>query len=406
MKNLYFQATSYISSPYCFSIALVLSCVGAYYGFAIVSGYLFFLCLLSLSAFVWGRCSELGIHVDIQAQTRQVYPGQDITMDFTLRNDKFLPLLWLEWVQPYPPNHCLSVPSAFHVCDITNPGATTIIDPVVTKRFSFIGWYATMQWSATFHAQRRGVYMPQTVDIQTGDGFGFSVRRSQHTLPAPPVFVIYPQRVGVTTDLFFKNAWSATTGPHGVIEDVTVLRNTRVYQPKDSFKRINWRLAARTGDLNVNLYDTIAPRTVYFFVDTASFHGISEDNQAFEESLSVLGSVIDQLFSLGMSVGLYLPGDNTIMDTEQSTCSDCLLALALANCDDPVAQFSPQTIAQLLSAQSGHIYYLCHDASTGGFATLFEETTISVISYKEPDPTSGVDVWDMPIHLVSDFKRG
>ncbi len=405
------QTSSYIPSPYFFGGALVLSCLCAYYGFIWASGFLFFLFLLSMTAYIWGRFCAHGIGADIQSTTRQVYPGQSITMDFTLENNKLLPLLWLEWVQPSPPNGCLEVPPEFQICDVTPLGSDPM-PPVLCRRFSFIKWYATLHWSSTFQAVARGVYIPHTVDIQTGDGFGLSGRKLQYPLTSPPVFVVYPKRVAVTTAVFFKNAWSASTGPQGILEDVTVLRGIRTYQQSDSFKRINWRLAARNDTLNVNLYETIAPRTVYFLIDTASFHGRSPGNEAFEQTLSVIGSLTSELFDLGMTVGLYFPGEDTTAapHTEDVTAPDCLLQLALAQCKKPTAQFSPQSLAQLISAQSGHIYYVCYDGGQGGFAKPFEQAGIanfSLISYLEPalTPDSAINLSTIPVHLISSFCK-
>ncbi len=402
---------SYLVSIYFIGFTLVMTFLSAYYGFTTLSGYLFFACVLSGVAYLWGHWSAHGIEVDIQSPSRHVYPGEDIVMTFTLENNKCLPLLWLEWMQSYPKNHCLDIPDDFEVAHITLPDVDATQVPVLCKGFSFIKWYASVTWTSTFRAARRGVYIPQTIDIQTGDGFGLSAEKITRTLPQPPVFVVYPQRVDVSTHAFFKNAWSATTGPQGIVEDVTVLRGTRDYAAHDSFKRINWRLEARGGGLQVNLYDTIAPRTVYFFLDTATFHGISEDNQAFEETLSVVGSLISELVTLDMSVELYLPtvSEKTALSAGVQGANDCLLALALADCDHPQAQFSQEALANLVSTQSGNIYYVCYDGQTAPFATLFEPVGIgnfTVVSHQEPSDQSGALLSDVSVTLVSTFQKG
>lgn len=415
MINDRYKTSSYIATWQSAGIFLALSFGSLYFGFQILGGFFLFAALLAICAYGWGRLALSGVSVEMKAKTYHVYPGQDMAVDFTLKNNKCLPLLWLEWIQPYPPNGCLTAPEDFQVCDVTNPHAETPIDPVLCRRFSYIQWYATATWTSVFRAQCRGVYHPRSVDLHTGDGFGLRVEKGEFTLTTPPVFVVYPKRVAVTTQVFFKNAWSASTGPHGTIEDVTVLRGTRDYQPHDSFKRINWRLAARGGPLSVNVYDHIAPRSVYFFVDTATFAGVEEDNQAFEQTLSVVGSLIAELFAKDMTVGLYLPGasENGALSVtlEQSNLSDCLLALALCTCDDDHARFAQQSIAELLAGQAGSVYYVCHDGQKGRFSALFEEVGISrfsVISYCEPDPDAptGLDTSEISLYTISDFQRG
>lgn len=415
MYNEHFKASSFIAYPIFAGLALLLCFVAAYFGATVVSGFLFFMFLLSCVSYFWGKFSENNITVDLTAPSYRVYPEQDVVMQYTLKNDKFLPLLWLEWFQPYPPNNCFDIPEDFEVCDLTYSVPEIKIVPMLCKGFSFLKWYSTINWTSNFHAARRGVYVPDTIEIHTGDGFGLSARRREFNIPSAPVFVVYPKRVEVSTDAFFKNSWSASTGSHGIIEDVTVLRGTRDYSQNDSFKRINWRLAARSDELSVNVYDMIAPRSVYFFIDTASFFEVSEDNAAFEETLSVVGSLVSELFELEMTVAVYLPnradGTSQSVELDATSAEDCLLALALCDCNDADAQFSRQGMAALLSSQSGNIYYVCHDAEHGSFTKTFDEAGIasySVISYKEPDKTSdsAVNLSEINLSLVSDFKKG
>lgn len=409
------RISSYLASPYFAGLALFFAFLCAYFGLPTLFGYLFFLFLVSLVAWLWGRWAERGIGVDMRAQSYRVYPGQDIQVAFTLKNDKWLPLMWLQWIQPAPPNDCLTCPPEFERRNIVDDVSGKIVERVLCKRFSFIKWYATVEWTATFHGARRGVYIPQTIQIHTGDGFGLSVRKKEYTLSTPPTFVIYPKRVAVRAEDFLKNAWSASTGPHGVIEDVTVVRGTRAYESKDSFKRINWRLAARGGELSVNVYDTISPRSVYFFIDTTTFCGVEGGAAAFEDTLSVVGSLVDELFELGMSVGLYLPvvnqGKGTDITLEHTTREDCLLALALADCDHPEAHFSRQSMAHLASTQSGNIYYVCFDGAHAGGASLLEEAGLSQCSVLSHGVTQGgqaedVGLLGMPLQCIDDFKKG
>ncbi len=410
MQNDNFKISSYIASPISMVIFLVLCFVFAYAGAPFLSGYLFFMFLLSVASFLWGRFSEKGIEVNLKAESYHAYPEQEMEMQFTLENNKALPLVWLEWIQEYPKNNCLGIPDNFEVCDISNPNAEEIIDPVLCRRFSFIRWYETIEWTSIFQAKRRGVYLPKTIDIRTGDGFGLSVRKKQCQLSSPPVFFIYPKKISVSTDIFFKNAWSASTGPYGTIEDVTVLKGTREYLQNDSFKRINWRLAARSDDLSVNIYETIAPRSVYFFVDTASFCGVSPDNEEFEETLSVVASLIEELCVMGMTVGLYLPvsaeGEGNL---EGNTLSDCLLALAYADCEQADAHFSQESLLNLQSNQSGNIYYICYDGNASQCENVFTNVGISqysIIAHGLLEPEdSEKRLSDVPMHLISDFKK-
>lgn len=411
MVNDHFKTTSYLATLQSAILFGVLSFASLYGGFEVLGGFLMFAALLSGWAYGWGKLSVSELTVALHAQSYRVYPGETVEMDFALSNGKSLPLLWLEWIQMAPPNQCLVPPEEFTLCQMTADTAEEGTVDVLCKGFSFIKWYATITWHSQFYAAHRGVYHPKSIIIHTGDGFGLGVKTRTCPLETPPVFVVYPKRVAVKTEVFFKNTWSASTGPQGTIEDVSVLRGIRPYQPHDSAKRINWRLMARGGEISVNVYDHIAPNLVCFFIDTATFAGVSEDNEAFEETLSVVASIIEELFAQGLSVGLYLSqtGQGLNVDVEQSNLQDCLLALALCDCNNPEACFGQQGIAALLSGQAGSIYYVCHNAKTGGFATLFEGVGISrfsVIGYEDPGQLDGVNGAEIKVYQVSEFQKG
>lgn len=416
MNNANYKISSYLASPIFIGVALGVTLLCAWAGFVIASGYALFLCLLAACAYLWGRCSADHLTADIKAPRHHVYPGQTVEMACTLQNDKALPLVWLEWVQPYPPHGCLCDCADFEVCDITNPQASDaqMIDPVLRKKFSFVRWYQCVNWTSRFYAARRGVYAPREVTLYTGDGFGLSARKTTLPLATPPVFVVYPARVAVGIEPFFNNAWSATTGPQGTLEDVTVLRGTREYQQSDSFKRMNWRLAARGGELTVNLYETIAPRSVYFLLDTATFAGSDAQSDAFEETLSVLGSLIEALFAADMQVGLYLTNshaeDDTSTHLHHASVGDCLFALAQADCTEKTATFHPQSLLQLCANQSGNLYYICYDAAHSTAAPLLESVGIASFEMIQSQPVDESAAqhpafMGQKTHLLSDFRR-
>ena len=86
-----------------------------------------------------------------------------------------------------------------------------------------------------------------------------------------------------------------------------MLRGLFACQPSDSWKRINWRMAARTQELKVNFYETIQPLSALFVLDGESFCGLSTDYAELEQALELLGSVIARLFRRGVTCGLALP---------------------------------------------------------------------------------------------------
>ena len=75
----------------------------------------------------------------------------------------------------------------------------------------------------------------------------------------------------------------------------------------DSWKHINWRMAAREQGTPVNLYQTIQPRGLRFLLDGESFCGLSQDWRELEGALEVLASVLSGLSGAGVDCSLSLP---------------------------------------------------------------------------------------------------
>lgn len=117
-------------------------------------------------------------------------------------------------------------------------------------------------------------------------------------------FAVYPALTSVTVEPFLRNLWNADTGARGVMEDVTVIRSTRDYQPGDQVRHINWRLTARCQPLSVNVYEDVLPRSVHFLLDGESFGGLAPHWEEMEETLSVLASVLVGLSEVQVACGL------------------------------------------------------------------------------------------------------
>ncbi len=428
--------SSYLLSPYFVGVCLILTLLSAYFGFVTLTSYLLFLFLLTLGGWRWLRLSTKGLSATLSAPSSRSYPGQYIEIDFTLENQKNLPLSWLKLSMPYPPNSCLDIPDDFQLEHIYPEALELIPTPVLQKGFYSMEGQASLRWTSRFYAARRGVYRPQWVELYTGDGYGLGAKKQHIALPTPPTVVVYPKYVPVVIQPFFQSLWSATSGPQGTIEDVTLLRSTRDYVTGDSFKRINWRLAARGGELSVNQYQTIAPRSVYFFIDTTTFYvspenldldldldleanlgrlKISEGSEAFEDTLSVIGSLVTELFAQGMTVALYFPTDESQDDLSvplsRSSPEECLLALSLCHCQNPTGQFSSHHLSKLLSAQSGSVYYVCQDLSRAEAPRLFEDMGLSRYSVlchqlSSADQQSASLPSQISQMLIADLKEG
>ena len=116
------------------------------------------------------------------------------------------------------------------------------------------------------------------------------------------------------------------------MEDVTLLKMSRPYQPGDSAKKINWRQLAGQNKMSVNIYETVFPKLATFLLDLPSFRkGTVEKNainasdilvwqpleKELEDMLSLTASCIISLNNKGISCGLIIPGATQAESTFQ-----------------------------------------------------------------------------------------
>ena len=237
-----------------------------------VAGVCLFFLLLGLAARWWGSRAIRGVSIQVECPRPRLFPGQQTQLIYHLENGKALPLIWLELSQNAPEEGCLTPDDAFESYLQPAPdqeGGAPV--PALRQSFSFVGSWQTIQVESTW------------------------------------TIAVYPRPVEVDLSLFLRPQWDCAAGRQGWMEDNTVLQGCREYQPGDSWKHINWRMAAREQGTPVNLYQTIQPRGLRFLLDGESFCGLSQDWRELEGALEVLASVLSGLSGAGVDCSLSLP---------------------------------------------------------------------------------------------------
>lgn len=393
--------------------SLVLCVLAAFFRQTTLASILMFLCLLSGFSRLWAFRSAHKISITIDGGTRAFFPGEETEFDICVRNDKFLPVVWLEVVFPLARSLCMTSedsrrPQDWEVKELQERGASDKL--VGEKRCSFLLWYESMRFTSRWKANRRGVYSTERWHLRTGDGFGLT--QVEHDLPkeAKQQFVVYPRLIPVSPQLFLRNLWNADTGSKGVMEDITVIRSTRDYQTSDSLKHINWRLTARGLPLSVNVYEDILPKNVHFLFDGESFSSPAPHLEELEDALSILASEVVRLAEQQVRCGLSLcqGRDTPATDIfESQTPEELLHALAayepLEEKRDPdkheiilaqPAVFDDGAICQA-AQRVGRFYYIAYDTealSRSRMLRKLDPTNTSILTYQEAKPYGEFEV--------------
>ncbi len=284
----------------------LLTVISAAAGYTVMAGlFLFFLLLFSFVRYWTARAMD-SVSLEVQCSERCVFPGMDVRLEYKIKNDKLLPLAWLELSQQAPDKDCLIPDDSFEAYTYQKDTVDKVVEVAAYKRaFSMMMGYESMSLSSTWHAHCRGIYKPEELLLRSGDGFGLSQEEKYYPAQLLPELVVYPRKVTVDADTFLRQDWDKSYGALGYMEDMSVLRGVRPYNSADSWKRINWRMAARQpGALDVNFYETVQPASVLFILDGESY---CDDSAALEQCLEFMASLISELCAKSVGCGLCLP---------------------------------------------------------------------------------------------------
>ncbi len=353
---LYTESSALVTLP-AMAFELSVCLFAAFFGQAVISGLFFLVFLAGLLARVFAYASFRRLLVTVDSGPSGLFPGGEIDMKVRLSNDKFLPVVWAGIFSPLQKRLCLvpdctREPRDWERAELLAAGASD--EAVCEYPLSGLLWYENTEFTLRWSARCRGLYRLSDWRLRTGDGFGLV----QLEAPVPGLggrtVAVYPRLLDVRPDVFLRNLWNADTGSRGIMEDVTLIRSTRAYQPQDNMKRINWRLAARGLPLSVNVFEEILPRSVHFLFDGESFSGQEKHPEEMEESLSILASEIAALSARDVRIGLSLPaGSVTRRRKEERTEKLTDAAVPEEEQEEPLS-FAEAPVEELLYALSAY----------------------------------------------------
>ena len=358
-KELGFQSALLVS-PGVIIGCFVASLLGWWIGLGEVAALLLAVSVLGLAGRLWGSYALHRVELRVSAGSGTLSVGQSVSFHYELKNNKALPLTWLELCQSVPPRDCLRPGTGFSrmTCSEEETQLTGIREAWV-RRFSFFPPYGTLAWDTEWTAECRGVYRPERFSLQSGDGFGLTQIRDSADALKDRVFVVWPKIIPVETSPFLRHVWTGSVGRMGFTEDPTVMKGVRAYQPGDSWKRMDWRTAARTDELMVKQFDTVMPLNVLFMPDLKSI-------QDKEAAISLLASLILALEQRGVACGLALPGTATarplVIAPEEGGSRRCLFALAEVEAESATATFDEPALLAA-AALAGQVWMLAESAA-------------------------------------------
>ncbi|MDD3165536.1 MAG: DUF58 domain-containing protein [Oscillospiraceae bacterium] len=348
-------------------------------------GLMVMLCIVGLLARLWGDAALHHVTAECESSCPAVYVGQTMTVRYHVENEKLLPLIWLEIGQPLPPRDCLALGDGFSRAEAS--GQAQDAPPEARQNIAFLLGGRALRWERTFTARARGVYRFDALKLHSGDGFGLVQNVCDQPLAAPPTFVVWPKRIPVQPEPLLQNLLGGQSAGAGFYEDVTLLKNIRAYADTDSWKRIDWRMAARQEELQVKQFETVLPHSVLFVLDAASF-------SPAEYAISATASLIAALMEKRMQCGLFLPKTaacapvSLLPGTQEAALEAILFALSAFDAETATAAFDDRLLLARHN-DAGRTFVLTHSGASCRCQALLRQLDVGMttaLTFSDDDP--------------------
>lgn len=258
----------------------------------------FFLYAAAVTAAVLGigaflpAASLLGLEVRRSLGAETVEIGGTVESRLVLHNHKTLPALWVYWR------------------DAIEPGLAA---DGVTCGFRTLASEETVHTACVLHGVRRGLYRVGPAVIETSDPLGL-VRRFRVD-PEVRFLTVLPRTVDISP------GWPLGHRPihevprrRSLFEDPSRFLGVRDYQPGDGLRRIHWRATARSGRLQVKLYEPAVLEGVILAVEMgkAAFPAApppdTVEDPGVELAVTAAASIAELVLAHGQDVGLISNG--------------------------------------------------------------------------------------------------
>jgi len=246
--------------------------------------YFFILAWVLARVWVWRawRALEISRHFE-----DHVFLGETAPLRLRLKNAGRLPIPWVRIEDKLPQR--LATTDAFR--------AVVSLFPNEDR---------TLHYS--LEARRRGYYPVGPMRIVLGDVFGFYTRSMATAVPAH--LTVYPKILPIDQlGLPSKSAFGTLRTHEILYEDPTRVVGVRDYVPGDSLRKVNWKVTASIGRLQVKkLEPAITLDTVIFLNLNLEEYDLAYADGASELAISVAASLAVHLGEQRQPVGLISNG--------------------------------------------------------------------------------------------------
>lgn len=249
----------------------------------------------------WKNRSLDGVQYQRRFHYTRGFPGERTEVRLDIENRKLLPISWLRTQDPWPysvgpEDESLMAPS--HIPD----------QGLLTNLFS-LRWYERARRSYALIFRKRGVYPVGPVNLQSGDIFG--IYDTDQSRGISELLTVFPSLVPLEKlDLPAEDPFGDRRSRRRLFEDPNRPMGVREYHPEDSFRRMHWPQTARTGQLQVKVFQPTSGQVMMVCLNVSTFarHWEGVYPPMLEHLVSMAATLVTAGLDGGYRVGLAANG--------------------------------------------------------------------------------------------------
>lgn len=249
----------------------------------------------------WRKQSLRGVTYQRRWTYRRGFPGESIPVRIETENRKLLPLTWLKVIDPWP----LAVGPTDE--SILGPSHIETLGELVN--LYSLRWYEKNTRTYDLLLRQRGVYPIGPAQLTSGDLFG--LYESTQEQKDQDLVVVFPDLVELPRLLLLaEDPFGDRRTRRRLFEDPNQPMGVRDYHPEDDFRRVHWPATAKTGALQVKVYQPVTARVMLIClnVSTSVQYWLGIDSDMLEQLVKVAATLAYHGVQNGYSVGLMSNG--------------------------------------------------------------------------------------------------
>ena len=250
---------------------------------------------------LWRRHALDGVAYRRRLHYRRGFPGEQILLQIEVENQKPLPLSWLRVEDPWP----LAVAPE----DETVLAPSHLPDQALLTNVFALRWFETARREYRLLLRKRGLYKLGPARLESGDVFGmYEISRED---PSDDYVAVFPLLLPMEKlEIPAEDPYGDVRSRRRIFEDPTMPMGIREYRPEDGFRDIHWPATARTGQLQVKIYQPTTAQVTMVCLNTSTFdrHWEGVYPELLEHVISTAATFIYRAVQDGHQVGLLSNG--------------------------------------------------------------------------------------------------